>query len=118
MCVNRSDCLKLSPTSLDKIWQARISVLKPEIQSFVAFISRVFKIIQPFVLCQSVPFLVSLFVPENVVRLRQEVQDNIHAAHCQELSVASFVQRFVIYHESQLAFLLLCALRIQDVPAR
>lgn len=87
-------------------------MLKSEVQSLVAFISRIFKIVQPFVFCQSVPFLVSLFVPENVIRLRQEVQDNVHAAYCQELSVASFVQRFVVYHEGQLAFLLLCASQI------
>lgn len=93
-------------------------MLKSEVQSLVTFISRVLKIVQSFIFCQSVPFLVSLFVPENVVRLRQEIQDNVHAAHCQELSVASFVQWLVIYHEGQLACLLQCALQTEDVPAR
>lgn len=73
-------------------------VLEPEVQPFVSFIGSVFEVVQPFVLCQSVPFLVSLFVPEDVIRLRQKIQDDVHAAHGQELSVASSIQRLVVYH--------------------
>lgn len=94
-------------------------MLEPEIQSFVTLISRVLKVIQPLVFCQSVPFFVSLLVPEDVVRLRQKIQNDIHAAYSQELSVAAFVQRLIVCHEGQLVFLVLCRLQgVEDIPAR
>lgn len=71
-------------------------VLESEVESLIALVGRGSKILQALFLGHGAPFLVSLLVPIHIVRLHEEVNDNVHAENCEQLPVATHVPWLVV----------------------
>ena len=72
-------------------------MLKAEVQSLVALVLGGGQVVQSLVLGHGIPLASLLLVAEDIVRLGQDVQHNVHADNGEQLPVTAAVQRGIVY---------------------
>lgn len=71
-------------------------VLEPKVEPLVALVGRGGQILQSLLLAHGSPLLVSLLVAEDIIRLHEAVQDDIHTENAEKLPVSTHVPWFVV----------------------